>query len=270
MNNKQLSFCSGEDGKREAIDFIQNNLSDKGTIFVGFSGGKDSIVTADLMKKSGVTYQLYYSATGIDAPEVVRFIRREYPDCEFLYPRQNFWYHLTRKNPPSNFHRWCCRELKKLPSKDIKIRHRVMGIRAEEGTKRAKYKLIEHIYTLDVFHYSPILNWKEGDIWEYIEENKLPYPELYDQGLSRIGCVVCPFHSNASGKGHDFYKKRWPRYFKLFEKKCSEWFEKRKKQGREMFFDTAEDFVENWYLGNVQWYKREEKKNNQLTFTDFL
>ena len=35
----------------EAIKFIHDNLADKGTIFVGFSGGKDSIVTADQRKE---------------------------------------------------------------------------------------------------------------------------------------------------------------------------------------------------------------------------
>ena len=44
----------------KSIDFIRDNLKDKGLIFVGFSGGKDSIVTADLMRRSGVEFKLYY------------------------------------------------------------------------------------------------------------------------------------------------------------------------------------------------------------------
>lgn len=254
----------------QTIEFLHENLSDKGKIFVGFSGGKDSIVLADLMEQSGLDHQLYYSMTGIDPPEIVSFIRKQYPQCKFLKPKRSFWYHLTRKNPPSNRHRWCCRELKKLPSANIPLKHRTMGIRAEEGAARAKYKQIEYIYTLNVWHYSPILHWKESDIWEYIEERKLAYPDLYDRGLSRIGCVICPFHSSGRGAGHNFYREHWPRFFDLFEKKCREWFAKRQFQGRDMFFDTADEFIENWYRGNVQWYKRKEKKTDQMTFEDFL
>ena len=118
-------------------------------------------------------------------------------------------------------------------------------------------------------HYHPILHWKETDIWDYIDENNIPYPELYDQGLSRIGCVICPYHYTGGGTGHNFYNKRWPKYFEKFERQCRIWYKKRQAQGRKMFFDTPEEFIENWYKGNFQWYKREERQNNQMSFVDF-
>jgi phosphoadenosine phosphosulfate reductase len=240
---------------RDSLKFIKNELTDKGTIFVGFSGGKDSIVTTDLMKRSGIPYRLYYSATGIDPPEIVKFIRVNYPDCKFLRPKKTFWYSILTKNPPGKFSRWCCFKLKKEPSLKVDIQHRVFGIRAEESNRRAKYKPIEIHEKTNHVHYHPIFHWNEGDIWNYIEDNNLLYPALYDEGISRIGCVICPYHSINKGHGHDFYKKRWPKHFKLFERKIYAWFEKRRKQGREMFFDSPKEFIEEWYLGNFQWYK---------------
>jgi len=62
----------------EAIQFIRKSFGNE-TAFVGFSGGKDSIVTEHLFKLSDVKYELYYSFTGLDAPEVIRFIRQNYP-----------------------------------------------------------------------------------------------------------------------------------------------------------------------------------------------
>lgn len=43
--------------------------------FVGFSGGKDSQVLLDLVKRAGVKYKAHYNVTTIDPPENVRFIR---------------------------------------------------------------------------------------------------------------------------------------------------------------------------------------------------
>lgn len=37
-----------------------------------------------------------------------------------------------------------------------------------------------------------------------------------------------------------------------------------------MFFDTADEFIENWYKDNVQWYKRKEPQTDQMRFKDFL
>lgn len=92
---------------KESLEFIKANLENKGTIFVGFSGGKDSTVIADLMKKSGLPYKLYYSVTTIDPPELVKFIRKTYPECKFLRPNKTFWHSILTKNPPANFSRWC-------------------------------------------------------------------------------------------------------------------------------------------------------------------
>ena len=260
-------FCEPElqYAVEEALIFIEKNLSNKGTIYVAFSGGKDSIVIADLMKQSGIPYKLYYAKTGIDPPELVRFIRKEYPDCQFLKPKRSFWYLLATHNPPARGCRWCCYELKKRPTLDIPLSHRVIGIRAEESARRSKYKRISHFDKYKWTLYYPILYWKEIDIWDYIEERKLPYPSLYDEGLGRLGCVICPFNIG----GNNFYRKRWPRFFRLFEKKCAEWYEKRQAQGRVMFFDTPEEFTDNWYKGIVRWYKHEILPG-QKTFEDYL
>jgi phosphoadenosine phosphosulfate reductase len=44
----------------------------------------------------------------------------------------------------------------------------------------------------------PILHWKEGDIWKYIKEKKIPYNPLYDKGYRSIGAE--PFTRRARGE----------------------------------------------------------------------
>ena len=63
-----------DDFEREAISFLREHEPPEG-YFVGFSGGKDSIVTLQLVRMSGVKHTPYYTCTRIDPPEMYRFIK---------------------------------------------------------------------------------------------------------------------------------------------------------------------------------------------------
>jgi phosphoadenosine phosphosulfate reductase len=43
---------------------------------------------------------------------------------------------------------------------------------------------------------NPVIDWTEGDVWEYIRERGLPYNPLYDMGHRRVGCIGCPMKKN--------------------------------------------------------------------------
>ena len=60
-----ISMLFLEDKIREAIDFIKQHEPPEGYV-VKFSGGKDSTVVYDLVKKAGVKYQAFYNYTAID------------------------------------------------------------------------------------------------------------------------------------------------------------------------------------------------------------
>jgi 3''-phosphoadenosine 5''-phosphosulfate sulfotransferase (PAPS reductase)/FAD synthetase and related enzymes len=38
----------------------------------------------------------------------------------------------------------------------------------------------------------PIRDWRAIEVWLYIHWRQLPYNPLYDNGLERIGCWMCP------------------------------------------------------------------------------
>ena len=58
--------------------------------YVAFSGGKDSQVMLDLVRRAGVKYTAWYSVTGNDAPANVYFIREHYPEVRFYHPTEKF------------------------------------------------------------------------------------------------------------------------------------------------------------------------------------
>lgn len=259
MMQAQISFSDIAIIEQEAIDFLRSSIGND-VAFVGFSGGKDSIVTVKLCQLSGIRHELYYSFTGLDAPQVVRFIRKYYPHCKFLMPRRTFWRDLAVNVPPSDRLRWCCTLLKKTESAKIELKKRVLGIRAEEGTRRKRYPRINSIKKMDQILYYPIFHWKEWQIWEFIEHHQLAYPILYDWGFERIGCVVCPYHSEKTGKMHQMYRERWPKYFERWEKGIRELYAKRVAQGKKMAYSSADEFLAAWYLDDsARWYEHEHK-----------
>lgn len=252
---EQLNLIMGQTKTEIATDFIQKN-EPEGGYFVGFSGGKDSVVTLDLVRKAEVKHQVYYSATGIDPPEVVQFINKHYPDVKHLRPNykgiRSFYGMIPIIGFPTRQARWCCDKLKKDPSKHIPLQHRIMGLRAEESSNRAKRGQISYFKKLKQWVYKPIFSWLEWEIWEYIESNHLPYCSLYDEGFHRLGCVICPFLCQNNQGQLNQHKKQWPKYYVAFEKAMRKLWDNREseRQIRLGYSNNFEEFLQNWYLGN--------------------
>ncbi len=246
------SLFSLEDMVSESISFLREHEPPEG-YFVGFSGGKDSIVTLELCRIAGVKHRAFYSATGIDPPEVVKFIRRQYSEVTFLKPPMSFWAGIKKWFPPFRMTRWCCNVLKKDASKNIPLGKRVMGIRSEESFKRASRPRIDEFKKRNQTLYKPIFDWKEWHIWDFIEKYSLAYPSLYDEGNHRIGCVICPFivgPSPAAQKRIKIAKQRWPGLYNKFETTVTEWFVAKGKETKYgQIYKTPEKYLAAYYRG---------------------
>jgi phosphoadenosine phosphosulfate reductase len=228
----------------EAIEFLRKNEPEDGYV-VKFSGGKDSIVLYDIVKKSGVRYKVYYNFTTIDPPEVARFIKKYYPEVEWIIPKRNFFTWLKRVGPPTKAKRWCCTKLKHIIPKGAK--HVVLGIRAEESYKRARRERIVYNSETKTVDYYPIFHLTEVDIWEYIKKEGLSYPSLYDEGFDRIGCVVCPFICGS--KLLEMHRKRWKAFYDAFERACKVYFERKRDWYESVGVKSVEELLSAWYRG---------------------
>ena len=51
--------------------------------YLAFSGGKDSQALYHIAQMAGVKFRAHFSPTTVDPPQLIRFIRRQYPDVEF-------------------------------------------------------------------------------------------------------------------------------------------------------------------------------------------
>ena len=101
-----------------------------------FSGGKDSQCLYHLVKLAGVKHKTYMSLTSVDPPEVIRFVKTQYPDVELIKPRMSIYEMAKKKHilPTMRF-RWCCAEFKETGGVG---KVTLVGIRKEESARRAK------------------------------------------------------------------------------------------------------------------------------------
>ena len=82
----------------------------------------------------------------------------------------------------------------------------VTGLRASQSITRETMATFEYDVGNDVIKFNPLIDWNEKDVWDYIQENNVPYNKLHDQGYPSIGCAPC---SRAIKEGEDVRSGRW-------------------------------------------------------------
>ena len=160
--------------------------------YLAFSGGKDSEVVYDLAVKSGVKFDAHFNVTTVDPPEVLKFIRENYPSVEWERPGRSMYRLIEQDGFPIRQHKSCCEELKERGGEG---RFVLTGVRWAESDQRAGRTMVESCTKGLIKKYlHPIIDWTETEVWEYLDNDNLPRCSLYSEGFKRIGCVLCPNH----------------------------------------------------------------------------
>jgi phosphoadenosine phosphosulfate reductase len=243
---------------------------------LAFSGGKDSQVIYELCKMAGVKFRPVMQVTTLDPPELMKFVRKNYPDVIMERPKINFYKLIVKKMglPMMNM-RYCCQYLKEQSGGGTVT---IIGIRRAESNKRAKRNELEisgrkYSNTLDQFNIdnqdqilcingkdkillSPIIKWSNADVWNFIRDRNIEYCELYDKGYHRIGCMFCPM-ANVKSKQRD--RRNYPGVEKLIKKSIKELVEKND-YGRDL--DGNVDDIFNWWISNDSMEKYKGMKQN--------
>ena len=114
---------------------------DEGYLWLGFSGGKDSQALYHIAQLSGVKFKAFFSPTSVDPPEVIRFIRKNYPEVEFTPLKKSIYSEFFKhKCLPTMKIRWCCAEFKEKGGANKVV---LVGVRNSESVKRSKRKEVE-------------------------------------------------------------------------------------------------------------------------------
>lgn len=189
--------------------------------YVAFSGGKDSIVAFDLVRRAlpHNKFKVLFGDTGMEFPDTYQVVDRVQELCkeegiEFLRARsvmstKDSW---NLFGPPAVTLRWCCSVHKTSPQIMLLQEQTgnqgftgmaFTGIRGDESTSRSEYDDISYgSKHRGQFSCHPILEWNSAELFAYIYQEDLIVNEAYKKGNTRAGCLVCPM---SSGK-HEYLK----------------------------------------------------------------
>jgi len=241
----------GRDKVVEAIERLKMFEPPEG-YYLAFSGGKDSQCIYHLAEMAEVKFDAHYNITGIDPPELVKFIREKYPKVQRHHPTIHIGKLIEKKMmPPTRVVRFCCDFLKERGGENRRI---VTGVRWAESVKRSKRKIVEYCFKDQSKQYiNPIIDWSDNDVWDFLEKNNIEVCNLYKEGFKRLGCVGCPM----AGKKRIAEFERWPkikdRWLRAFDRAVKSRREKIKAGADHLKFSgmfecwqSAEDMWEWW------------------------
>lgn len=188
---------------------------DESSMFVSFSGGKDSTVVSSLvMRALGKAEIIHiFGNTTLEFPSTIAYVNRirernrKTPLLTAENRQQDFFNLCESFGPPSRMLRWCCTIFKTgfigerilRTFKDKTAILTFYGIRRFESVSRSKYdrkddspKISKQKVT------SPIIDWTDFDVWLYILSSKIDFNDAYRLGFTRVGCWCCPNNSKWS------------------------------------------------------------------------
>ncbi len=179
--------------------------------YVAFSGGKDSVVTLDLVQRAlpHNEFKVLFGDTGMEFPDTYKAVDVIHDYCsdnkiDFIIAKSDLSpdYTWSKFGPPATVNRWCCSvhktspqitTLREILGKPDFTGMAFIGVRGSESVSRNEYDFI----SLGEKHkgqYScnPILEWNSAELYLHIFKRNLYLSDAYKKGNRRAGCLVCP------------------------------------------------------------------------------
>lgn len=215
--NQDILNIIEETTVKKIIGIYQKYLNRVDIFHVAFSGGKDSLVLLDLVRRAlpKKSFVVVFGDTGMEFPDTYKLVEQVKKECEgdeipFYVSHSHFKPCESWKlfGPPARVLRWCCNvhksapqtlKLREITGKNDYVGMDFVGVRKHESVSRSEYEY-ENFGKKQKGQYShnSILEWTSAEVWLYIFSHNLPVNEAYKKGNSRAGCLFCPM---GGGKG---------------------------------------------------------------------
>ena len=201
-----------------SITQLRAAISEYKNVCYANSLGSESMVLTDLIWEAVPEIEIFSIDTGRLYPETYDLIERVQQRygraLRIYYPEAAEVEQWVGENGINGFRdgleqrRGCCAMCKVGPFRRA-IAGRgawVTGIRRGQSASRALAAPVEWDREYGLHKVSPLLDWSETEIWDYIRKKRLPYNSLHDSGFPSIGCAPC---TRAVQPGDDARSGRW-------------------------------------------------------------
>ena len=185
-----------------------------GGLVLASSFGAEDVVLIDMLHKLAPTMPVFYLDTNKHFTETYATrdkLQERYsttfiqvlPKLTLAEQASAHGDNLWEKDP-----NLCCQIRKVEPLQRVLSGYRawITGIRREQSPTRANAKKVEWDEKFNLVKFNPLADWTDGQVWEYIHANDVPYNPLHDNNYPSIGCSVC---TRAVRHGQDPRAGRW-------------------------------------------------------------
>ncbi|HET9105764.1 MAG TPA: phosphoadenylyl-sulfate reductase [Steroidobacteraceae bacterium] len=178
-------------------------LREHGRVVYSNSLGAEAMVLTDIIWTHAPGIDMFSIDTGRlhqETYDLLEKLERRYRrSLRLIHPDAQALEHLASRQGVNGFYHSldarlaCCRVRKVEPFRRAIAGYAawVTGVRREQSATRAQARPVEWDAEHGLHKISPLLDWSEAEIWQYIRARQLPYNALHDRQFPSIGCFPC-------------------------------------------------------------------------------
>ena len=167
------------------------------------SFGAEDMVILDLIAHDGLAIDVFTLDTGrlpAETHQLIATVRKRYgiriavyspwPDSVDAYVeehgRDGFYDSVEARHA-------CCAVRKLEPLSRALARRRcwITGLRRDQADSRATVAEMERDPLRGIWKASPLAEWSDAEVWDYLAAHDVPYNKLHDRGYPSVGCAPC-------------------------------------------------------------------------------
>jgi thioredoxin-dependent adenylylsulfate APS reductase len=180
----------------------------------------DGVALLDMAYRIDPEVQVFSVDTGRlpqETFDLIEGLRARYPrlNLTLLAPEARHVEGMVGRHGPNLFRHevplrlLCCQVRKVLPLQQhlASLDAWITGLRRDQWATRTNIRKVEidHDHGA-IVKLSPLAEWTEEEVWDYVRANDVPYHPLYDRGYGSIGCAPC---TRAIAPGEQARAGRW-------------------------------------------------------------